>query len=279
VKKRAEHLKQDYIEQLVAEIRELKERIDEKYRREAGLSQDIDTFMSQYETFILKLDRQRWELENQVQRYRYKIEHFSDEESDASPGPSRAENTKSEGEADKASTQGTESGEPSLPDPGSILGKTVNEEKQRIRKYFARLWHPDRNRETSYTDENLMAQVNVAFDKTQDAADMLTVIPWHEVWVERQEGETIGAQWERLVEWKVHLSTADERLTQRLEHLTQDWRYPLYQEWKAAPSKQDYFSTLTSHARKEIQRLEETLATLQEQLKFMEQQAQEAEAR
>jgi len=270
MKKNVEQLKQEQTEQWIGEIHELKERVDENYRRETELRAEIDEFTTQYETSIRALDRQRRELENQVQRYRYRIEHFYDEEPDALPDG--VEDTES---LDETPTAGEELEEPSLP---TDLGKALEEEKQRIRNYFARCWHPDRSRERAYPKEGLMAQVNVAFDNSQDAAEMLTVIPWREVWVERQKDETIGAQWERLFEWKAHLSTADERLTRRLQRLTQDWRYPLCQEWKAAPNKRDYFDALVDHERKEIRRLEGTLAILQEKLKQMEQQAQGAEA-
>ncbi len=153
----------------------------------------------------------------------------------------------------------------------------MREAKQNIRRHFARFWHPDRDGEAAHSDENLMAQVNVALDASHDVADMLAAIPWHEDWLLRPKNETMSAQWDRLIEWLTHLNTADERLTRKLERMDQDWRYPLCQEWKAAPDKRAYFTALASRERQEIQELERTLSTLREKLKQMEEPAPGAE--
>jgi hypothetical protein len=265
VSKKAEQRKQALIDQHSAEIRDLKGQIDARRRDETALRAEMDRFMAQYETFVRELDGQRRELESQIRRCRYRIEHFYDEDK------------VDEETHDETPLPDVEPDEPPLPPtPGPDPGQLIREAKQNIRRYFADFWHPDRDREAAHADEGLMAQVNVAFDASQDVADMLAAIPWHEDWLVRPKNETLIAQLGRLIEWAAHLSTADERLTRRLERMRQDWRYPLCQEWKAAPDKRAYFTALSGRERKEIQRLEGTLSTLQEKLKRMQEQAPEA---
>jgi hypothetical protein len=248
----------------MGELQELKERVNEQHQREVGIKEGMQAFIAQYEQYIKSLDQQRRELEREVRGCRYRIEHFDDEEI-------LRDDDAAEWEEPSAEAPEIEDSHPDSPaDP---MQNNRKDEKIRIRRYFARIWHPDKRQDGIEDSPNLMAQVNAAFEESTDAAEMLITVPWDNAWVERQPDETIGDQWERLIEWQAHLSTAKERLARRLHQLTHDWRYPLYQQWRAASNEKAYFSALAKHERDEIRRLKRTLTTLQRKLEQVELQA------
>lgn len=247
---KAEERKQTIIDNLLAEICDLKMKVDELYQQERDLSQGMDQFGAKYEIFLRDLERKHRDLKKQISDYRKGIRDLSE---GLPPVPDK-KSTKKRSE-EKLSETG---GDDNHPSQASSVQGVGNEQKKRIRRHFAQFWHPDKQREESGSNRELIVTLNTIFDQSHDAAQMLITLPWHEVWKERGKKESMGSQWERLIEWQVCLEQALERLTMPFYEHEEDWRYELYIEWKAAENKHDYFSDLACEERAEIEHLERT---------------------
>jgi hypothetical protein len=259
----AQRQKKEQLESLVGEIRVLKTEIDQKHQEALNLQQGIETFTSRYEQYVRILDTQRSELEDEVQHYRDRIEHFHN----PLPTVTEPSSTDKEDVSRKDIPEVSEE-EPFISESLPLHSeKAVEEEKQQIRRHFARFWHPDRHPENGSV---LMSALSVAFTESHDAVDMLIAVPWHEAWIQREEKETWYALFGRLTWWKPYLEEAIDRLDQQLVQMKQDWQYSEYQKWQEASESPDYFAALASQERREITRLEQTLETLKEELTSLE---------
>jgi hypothetical protein len=110
---------------------------------------------------------------------------------------------------------------------------------------------------------------NVAYDDNiniPNGAALLMVLPWDPDWVASGEGESFGAQWERLTDWQTLLDIAEMRSAQHLRDLEEQGQAGLFQQWKATANEEDYFARLALDIRREIARLESELAMLRAQL-------------
>ncbi len=262
-----ERRKKAHLESLVEKVQALKEEIDQKHQEVLSLRQGMGAFTTQYEQYVRALDKQHRELEEEIRHHRYRIRRFHDQDSDLPEIDEVQEEMPDETEEIPHSED-----EP-LPDfTTSRPRESLEAEKAQVRKHFAHFWHPDKS-----TEKVLMTTVNVAFDESQDAVDMMIIIPWNEAWVKPGEKENWQHQLGRLTEWKLCLEDARERVEQRLAHLTQDWQHSQYLEWRKVGKRPDYFAALATRQRKEITHLEQTLETLKAELAHLERPAGESE--
>ncbi len=254
------HRQQAHLEMLIQEVTFLKIAVDQKHADYLLLSQGMDDFMSQYMQYVEVLTQQRQELERAIQRCRTQIrgpkavgkprpEPATDDFHKDNPSISFEENSSIQEEIQSA-----------LPD-------TVDKDKERVFKYFARFWHPDICPDD---DNQLMVNLKATLDESEDVIDMLISIPWDRVWVELHKREAWHDQLARLTDWKFFLEEGLERVEQRLAALQQDLRYARYQEWDTAGRSADHFAALAEQERQEIHRLEQTLVTLQAELAKMQ---------
>jgi hypothetical protein len=252
----AEEIKRTKIRKLIDEVHAQKIAVDEKRSQTLVVEADINRFSSGYSAYVVELDNQQKSLESQIYRVRRRIMELQEPDQNVEPGetkPKFAEPLKD----DNLSGQGG---------LGDQLQKPVDhslEKKKLIRKHFAWRWHPDKK-----TDHpsGQMTELNVVFERSQDAADMLAAIPWDVAWTEAGRDETPGAQWERLTEWLADLDTALQRMDDLLIQLQRHRFYPHLAEWRTHENKADYFATLSESRRKQIRELERTLAILREEL-------------
>jgi len=259
----AQRQKKEQLESLIGEIRRLKTAIDQTHQETLTLQQGIETFTVRYEQYVRALDTQRRELENEVQRYRDRIRRLHN----PLPAVTEVSSTGKEDVPRKDVSEATEE-EPFISEsPVFHSEKAVEEEKQQIRRHFARLWHSDRHPENGSV---LMSALNVAFTESHDAVDMLIAVPWHEAWIQQEEKESWYALFGRLTWWKPYLEEAIDRLDQQLVQMKQDWQYSEYQKWQEVGESPNYFAALASQERREITRLEQTLEMLKEELASLE---------
>jgi hypothetical protein len=260
-----------YLEQLIQEIEALKAKVDEKHELYLALSDGVEAFAARYTQYVEGLDRQRVELENEIQRCRFQLRHPNGvDDQDVKPDLLK-EDYSEEDNADHSSQEA----EPVL--GGSDLSPgAVDDDKSLIHKYFAHFWHPDRDPEHG---NDLMLALNSAYSDSEDAVDMVIIIPWHKAWRKSTTNESWQDRLGRLTDWKLYLEEGLERVAQRLTQLQQDWRYARYQEWEEADRSSDYFVELADEERREILRLEHTLETLRKQLAGVQQNPSSGETK
>lgn len=256
------HRRKAHLAELIQQIRDLKIEIDQKQSEFLALSNGMDTFAAQYRQFVAELDREKHELESQIRRCRIDIRNLQNPRE-----PERNSTPASVDQDDNSNSDTTGTNDQVEDTLQSSQHNTVDDEKTRIRRHFARFWHPDKRPRSG---EGLMLKLNIAFHESQDAVDMMIFIPWHEAWIAADKCETWHSKLGRLTEWKLYLEEGLERLEQRLAQLYQDWRYSCYQEWDQKGRQTDFFATLATQEHREIHRLEQTLATLQQELNEME---------
>jgi hypothetical protein len=150
----------------------------------------------------------------------------------------------------------------------SQLGTSPNEDStarqmRDIKLFFAKCWHPDRN----VTKASYMSELNRLSASTNDPVELLAQIPWEEeAWLAHIEGESLGAQWERISDWLSALEIAQKRLSEEIAIFTDSWNYGECQRWIASGRVKDYFAIQAEAKRREILELETIRDALQEEL-------------
>jgi len=248
----AEETKRAAIRELIEKIHALKVTIDEKFQQKAAKESRLNDCTSGYEIYITELRNRRRDLEFQIRRVRNQIMTF--------------QNPQDEGTAADAEPEEQPPLPPEPPDQkGNTLSQTLDndtlERKQAILHHFARFWHPDLI--TDRTNPDLMTELNTLFVQSKDEIDMLAAIRWDSAWEMPGKSETLGAQWERMVDWCANLQIAQQRLENQLADVERHSFYPLLAEWESRENKADYFACLAEDERKQIRQLEETLGILQ----------------
>jgi len=251
----AEETKHAAIQELLEKVRALKMTIDEMFQQKAAKESRLNDFTVGYETYVTELRNQRRSLEFQIRRIRNQImilQNPDDEETDV------------DGEPEEVSALPPE---PLIPKEDLLSKNTQDptlEKKQAILHHFARFWHPDIA--TDYVNPDLMTELNTLYVHSKDDVDMLAAIPWNSAWEIPGKSETLGAQWERMMDWYANLQIAQQRLEGQLADVERHSFYPLLTDWERHENKGDYFACLVEDERKQIRQLEETLRVLQFQL-------------
>ncbi len=259
--KSSSHRRQEHLETLIQEIETLKTTLDQKHAEYLDLSQGLEAFSARYTQYIESLDKQKFELQGEIQRCRSDIRNLKNPQKPL-PEPTVIEDTDLDDGASSLPSQE----ERVQNDTETAPIDAASDDKTRLRRHFVHFWHPDRRPENG----ELMLALNTAFNGSQDVVDMMIAIPWHEAWIQPGEQEPWRDRLGRLTDWKFYLEEGLERVEQRLAELQQNPRYPGYQKWDSAGRETDYFATLSEQQRQEIQRLEQTLATLQAELAKMQ---------
>lgn len=274
--------KHQRVNNLIAEIRDLKTKVDFKYQEESTVREKMNNFLAQYQSYLGELDKQVEDFFGKIANARMQIEELNrptetpQEEQDALDDVS---NFQSESEDNKGAI------DPNLPsasdtnEPEEIITEETDIplepdekiKKEDIRKHFARFWHPDHSSFLPTENEGYMTVLNTAFNEATDSADLLAAIPWDDrAWEKRKAGESIGEQWERLTDWHTALEIASGRLDQKLASVKNDWQYPLFSDWDKDTEKHTFFTGLADNKRDEIKRLEETLQTLKHEIETIQ---------
>jgi len=234
-------------------MRELKLLIDENVQNKGAKEEKLKAFTAGYEMYVTELHKQRKALEFQIRNLRDQIisaqnpvekaEHITELIED----PISTEQPEAE-----TNVQQIELADDSLV------------KKENIRRHFARFWHPDVTPKS--VDQNLMTKLNMVFSQSSDEIDLLAYIPWNSAWEKPSKGESLGAQWERLMDWNTDLQCAMKRIEDQIIAIENNPYYPLLPEWESIESKADFFARLAEDERKQIRQLEETIKALQRQL-------------
>jgi hypothetical protein len=262
--------KERKVSNLLETVKVAKQEVDTKRQRIAELESALERFEAQYDTYIQTLQRRRQDLASRVRNCRLLIQHRGEKETTEQP-QSMEQEPASKPEQKAPPEESSEN----LP-RRKIVQPSDNElqqQRKQTRNFFAEFWHPDACKRWPEADPepHLMHQLNAAFEDTNDLVDLLINIPWDEAWMRHGRSESLGMQWERLMDWQAALEEASERLEQRRAKLKKHELYSLLLEKRAADEKdEDYFAQLASQERNEISRLEETLAVLQAQLDDIE---------
>jgi hypothetical protein len=248
------------ISELIERIQAIKKDIHEKHNQKGIIESSLNDFTAKYETFVSELRAQRMNLEYRIRQVRNQllVSQFTEKEDARKAQENIVEEQPQPSARDLFLSEDELSSQPVI---DSELKK-----KQVIRRHFARFWHTDTSMLNSEVPSNLMTDLNVIFMESKDSADMLAAIPWDNAWLELSAGESLGAQWERLMEWYSELKTANERLDKNLFMVKQHSFFAALAEYETYDNKMDYFSTLVEDERRQIMELEETLEILEEYL-------------
>ncbi len=274
--------KQQMVNDLISELRDLKTQVDPKYKEEILIKERMNIFWAQHHSYLGELNKQSEDFKAKIANARVQIENLNrlseppldNEQSILDDSQNVLAESVEPSEAADNDTLQSEKDEPKDISADELLASLETDEKtkkEEILKHFARRWHPDLSALSSATTENdFMTKLNTAFSESDDSGDLLAAIPWDTAWEQRNSGEAIGAQLERLADWYNSLELANERLDQKLATVKNDWRYPLFSDWDKEVEKQAFFTDLASDRRDEVKRLEETLQSLLEEIENMQ---------
>lgn len=266
--------KQQKINYVISEIRDLKTQVDVKYQEESIIRERMNNFLAQYQFYLGELDKQVEDFSGKVANAHFQIENLNrlsepqtvDEQNILEDLPAQAEPVDIEMPQSNENEFSDIPADEPLPSPDVVNEK---EKKEEIRRYFAGFWHPDHHISSTVPKNDFMTVLNTAFNESLDFADLLAAIPWDTAWEQRKSGESVGDQWERLTDWYTGLEIASERLDQKLASVKNDWRYPLFSDWDKGSEKQAFFTDLANNKRDEIKSLESTLQVLLQEIQDM----------
>jgi DNA anti-recombination protein RmuC len=272
--------KEQEIARWIEKVSSLKQEVHTKKQEILTLESALKQFEAQYDIFVQTLQRQRQDLVERVQRCRLLIQDWGQPE--APHQLQETQNQPPEPEPEPEPKPALEP-EPQPQEPIEIpliterirpSDSASQQKRKRAYHFFACFWHPDTAKQWSEAcpDLHLTHQLHTAYGESQDLVDLLIGIPWHAVWLKRGKDEEIDLQLGRLIDWTEALEKASGRLDQSLADLQRHEFYPLLVEKQTADEcGEDFFAQLASQERDEINRLENTLAILQDQLDELEQ--------
>lgn len=260
-----EKLKQ--IDAVAANLKQVKAEVDARFQTWQELLASLDEFDAQYKVHVSPLYERREELQRQLFDCQQKLaaHDFEEDEIVAEPEPEISDE-RPEPPLEEPSSDPPE--EPPL-EPLSAVLPAVEDNiiaKKWVRRYFAKQWHPD----VSDSKEELMKELNLAYQESADVVEMLSRLPWNDSWVAIEDSVPIGKQWERLVDWVVWLSEAKERIESQTADLTRHWNYAAYQEWESAQRSPAVLTDWTAHIRDEIAKLQAEVQDCQGDLTQLE---------
>lgn len=260
-----EKLKQ--IDAVAANLRQAKAEVDALFQTWQALRASLDEFDAQYKTHVGQLVEQREELQWQLDdcQQRLAAHDLAEEEIAAEPEPAVSDERPEPPPAEPGRDPVEEPPPDAFPAaPPPVADDTTA--KKWVRKYFAKRWHPD----VSDSQEELMKELNLAYQESDDVVDMLSRLPWDDSWVALEEGVSIGKQWERLVEWSVWLAEAQERIESQTADLRRHWNFAAYQEWESVNRATAVLTDWTAHIRDEIAALQAEVQECQADLAQLE---------
>ncbi|MBD3309506.1 hypothetical protein GF348_24215 [candidate division KSB3 bacterium] len=258
------------VAKLLEAVKALKQKVDTKREGILKLASALERFEAQYDTYIQTLQRRRQYLARRVENCRFLIQHGDEKETPAQSQQMEQE-TAPKPDCERPPEEPSES--PPIVERVHSSDSALQKQRKQTRNFFAEFWHPDACKRWpgASPEPHLMHQLNAAFEEADDLVDLLTHIPWHEAWMQHGRDESLGMQWERLMDWQVALEEASGRLDRRLAELERHEFYSFLLEKRAADENgQDYLAQMAVKERDEISRLEETLAVLHAQLNEIE---------
>lgn len=267
--------KRKHIEILAGQLRQIKTEVDVLYNEQVSLQGEIEEYLVQYNVHVVQLEERKAQLERELDDciFSLNVEPATDEEvHDSDPHQEQVDFSE-----DKNDDLAGIIVEPGVPNEEGDYSDYIEEmfdtgtsniadDKNRIRIFFARMWHPDVPMSLDSSGD-LMKELNVTFAEDVDAADMLAHLPWNDSWIAQTEKETIGEHWERLVEWLALLSEAKERIELTIKEIRHQGVYADFEEWVKTNRSKAYFTEWTAKIRKDIANIQHDLEECESELK------------